>query len=94
MSPAWTVMRSVEQAAARLGVCVVLSSSELHAYAEERLAHLATCAEEPGYPEAVEAEAAALSLHAIGRSINMADVADRELVGFLGDLLKAGVLLL
>lgn len=62
----------------------------VRAYAAERMAHLATCVGQPGYFEAVEAEAHSVALEAAGRAIDQADASDARLVGIIQGALTVG----
>ena len=64
---------------------------DLQEYAAGRARHLASIAGEPGYAEAVQAEAAALSLAIIGRAIDEADEADRRLAEAVEGLLMVAI---
>lgn len=63
----------------------------LQRYAEERIAHLKTIEHEKGYEEAVRAEASSMQLMIVGRVIDEADAADRQLWGLLEGLLTMAV---
>jgi len=82
---------AVVASAARMGLELEATDAEVRRYATLRLLHLSRIQGEPGYQEAVEAEAAALSLTIVGRAIQEADAADRELRGLLVGLLRMGV---
>lgn len=60
-------------------------------YVARRARHLASIAGEPGYGEAVRAEAASLSLAIIGRAIDDADAADRRLCETVEGLLMVAI---
>lgn len=55
----------------------------VRAYAAERMAHLAKCVGEPGYLEAVKAEAQNVAMEAAARAIDQADATDARLLGII-----------
>lgn len=62
----------------------------VRAYAAERMAHLATCVGQPGYLEAVRAEAESVALESAGRAIDQADASDARLVSIIQGALAVG----
>lgn len=72
-----------------------VDQAELAAYVDQRQLHLAAIAGEPGYDEAVEAEAINVALFAAGQHVSRADAMDRELLGIArtGLLIAVRVLL-
>lgn len=62
----------------------------VRAYAAERMAHLATCVGQPGYLEAVEAEAQNVAMEAAARAIDQADAADARAVAIIQGALAIG----
>lgn len=59
-------------------------------YAAARLAHLATCVGQPGYQEAVVAEANNIAMEAAIAAIDQADATDARLVGIVQGALAVG----
>lgn len=59
-------------------------------YAAARLAHLATCVGQPGYQEAVIAEANNIAMEAAITAIDQAEAADARLVGIVQGALAVG----
>ena len=70
-----------------LGVDLAVNNAELEAYVARRMGHLKRIANQAGYDEAVNAEAHAAVLFALGQSIDAADELDRVLVGVAHGLL-------
>lgn len=69
--------------AKRLGIELAGNAAEWRTYSAERLTHLSTIVEEPGFEEAVVAEGINVMLKAAGGSVDLADLADRELYGII-----------
>lgn len=59
-------------------------------YAAGRLAHLATCVGQPGYAEAVKAEANNVAMEAAAAAIDSADQVDARLVSLFSGALAVG----
>lgn len=75
--------RTLRDAGDRLGIELETNLDEVRRYASERMLHLSTIVDEPGYAEALVAEAANVSLRAAGAAVDSADEVDRELVGIV-----------
>ncbi len=72
------------------GVDLKESLDGVRVYAAERMAHLATCVGEPGYQEAVIAEAQNVAMEAAIRAIDQAAAADARLLGIIQGALAIG----
>jgi hypothetical protein len=79
---------------ARLNVELTTSLDDVQAYAAERMNHLSLIVHEPGYDEALVAEAMNVMLVATGHTVDAADAVDRELFGFIGGGLRIAAALL
>ena len=64
------------------------ASAELADFAAERAAHLETFVGQPGFEEAVQAEADRIALRAAGEAVKQADEADTRLVSIIASALK------
>lgn len=62
----------------------------VRAYAAERMTHLSSCVGQPGYIEAVQAEAQNVAMEAAIRAIDQADSADARLVAIVQGALAVG----
>lgn len=62
----------------------------VRAYAAARLAHLVTCVGQPGYQEALIAEANNVAMEAAITAIDQAEAADARLVGIVQGVLAVG----
>ena len=82
--------RSVRDTADRLGITLKEGSEEIQAYAAERMLHLSSIVDEPGYSEALVAEGINVALMAAGEAVEAADAVDAELVGFVTGALALG----
>lgn len=74
-------MDLVSNAAARMGIELKQSDEAIRTYIAQRSLHLSTAVNQPGFEFAVRAEAVNVMLFAAGRSVVLADAADRELFG-------------
>lgn len=83
-------VRQIEGTAARLGLTLEGNMDEVRALTSERMMHLSTIVDEPGYGEALLAETLRIALRAAGGAVDSADALDRELVGTIGGLLAMG----
>jgi hypothetical protein len=64
---------------------------QVAAYANQRLAHLRSIVNEPGYRRAVIAERDSIALQAAGRAIDQADAADAKLIGIIDGAISIAV---
>jgi hypothetical protein len=64
---------------------------QIAAYANQRLAHLRSIVNEPGYRRAVIAERDSIALQAAGRAIDQADAADARLVGIIDGAISIAI---
>ena len=71
----------LEATAQRLGMSLEGNADAWRAYAAERMLHLSTIIDQPGYAEAVATEAINVAMQAAGGAVNSADALDREIVG-------------
>lgn len=90
MNLAEELERTLRNTAARLGVELKDNLDDVRGYASERMLHLSGIVDEPGYDEALVAEAVNVALAAAGETVESADDVDRELLGVVGGFLAAG----
>lgn len=81
----------LEKAAKELGVDLKRSGQEVAQYFDQRAAHLSTIMGEPGIDEALAAERDSVLLFAAGRSVDVADAADAQLIGIVRGALAIAV---
>ena len=84
------LVRTLVDAAGRLGVTLQGDLNAVREYAGERMLHLSTIVDEPGYGEALLAEATSVALRAAGAAVDAADALDRELLGIVSGALAIG----
>jgi hypothetical protein len=63
--------------------------AEITAFAAERAAHLTLAAMEPGFAQAIEAEAHRVLLFAAGRAVRVGDATDARALGLIHGVLMA-----
>ncbi len=80
----------LSESAARLGRGLSDSTENIKAYAEERMLHLSTIIDEPGYAEVLLAERDNVALRAGMAAVDAADAADAELRGAILGALAIG----
>lgn len=80
----------LEDSARRLGIQLEGDMAVVRLYAAKRIQHLSTIVGQPGYLEAVRAEADNVLLEAAVNAVAAADAADRELFGLVSGFLGAG----
>lgn len=78
-----TILAHAKQTADRLGVKLNTETNELRAYTAQSLLRLGPGAGKAGYDRAVRAEGLNVFVEAAGRSVNLADIADAEIVGVI-----------
>lgn len=79
--------RLLKEAAGRLGRDLTGNLDEVRAYASERMLHLSTIINEPGYEEALLAERDAVAMKAGLAAVDAGDAADAELRGLIAGAL-------
>lgn len=82
--------RTIRDAGDRLGVELSENLDEVRRYASERMLHLSSIVDEPGYSEALVAEGINVALQAAGEAVDSADALDRELLGIITGALAIG----
>jgi len=82
--------RTIRDAGDRLGVELSENLDEVRRYASERMLHLSSIVDEPGYSEALVAEGINVALQAAGEAVDSADALDRELLGIVTGALAIG----
>lgn len=82
--------RMLENTAARLGRELQANMDEVRLYASERMLHLSTIVDEPGYDEALLAERDNVALRAGLNAVSAGDAADREIIGVIAGSLAIG----
>lgn len=90
MNLAQELERTLQDSAQRLGIELQGNLDDVRGYAAERMLHLSSIVDEPGYHEALVAETVNVALAAAGEAVDSADALDRELVGLVGGFLAAG----
>jgi hypothetical protein len=80
----------LEATARRLGMSLETNGEAWRTYAAERMLHLSTLLDQPGYAEAVVTEATNVALQAAGGAVDSADALDREIIGTIAGGLVVG----
>ena len=80
----------LEATAKRLGMRLEGNAAQWRAYAAERMLHLSSIIDEPGYGEAVVTAAVNVALEAAGGAVDSADALDREFIGTIAGGLVVG----
>ena len=78
-------------AARETGVDLRRSAADVTVYVAGRTAHLATIAGQPGFHEALIAEADSVAIYAGINAVSTADDADKRLLGIIEGALMVGV---
>lgn len=84
------LVSTIEETARQLGRDLSVDLTELRAYSAQRMMHLSTIIDEPGYFEALEAERDNVALKAGIRLVDAADRIDRQLIGIVAGALAVG----
>jgi hypothetical protein len=79
----------IQSAANDAGVELGKAKADVTLYAQERAAHLQTIAGQPGFDEALRAEANAVIIFAANRAVDLADAQDAKVWGVIFGLLAA-----
>ena len=90
MNMAKELAELLESTAQRLGTDLQEDVLAIREYASERMLHLSTCVDQPGYDQALIAERDSVALFAGISAVHVADAADRELLGIVAGALAIG----